>query len=97
MPKLKNLLIAAGTAMLSTSAVLADMKPDDQSYLPPQDLQAKAKEPGVQAAPEADSSLGNMHYGMPHRYTRRHYAHWRGRRNYALRGFLPGIFFSLFR
>ena len=45
MPKLKNLLIAVAAAMLSTSAALTDTKADDRSYLPPQDLQAQAKDP----------------------------------------------------
>ena len=51
MPKLKNLLIAVAAAMLSTSAALTDTKADNRSYLPPQDLQAQAKESGVLAAP----------------------------------------------
>ena len=90
MPKLKNLLIAVATAMLSTSAALTDTKADDRSYLPPQDLQAQAKESGVQAAPQAEPGLRNTHYGT--RYTRRHYAQRHTRRH-----FFPGIFFSLFR
>jgi hypothetical protein len=92
MPKLKNLLIAVAAAMLSTSAALTDTKADDRSYLPPQDLQAQAKESGVQAAPQAEPGLRNTHYGTPPRYTRRHYAQGHTRRHY-----FPGIFFSLFR
>ena len=59
MPKLKNLLIPVAAAMLSTSAALTDTKADDRSYLPPQDLQAQAKESGVQAAPQAEPGLRN--------------------------------------
>jgi hypothetical protein len=95
MPKLKCLLIAAAAAMLSSSAALADA--EDRSYLPPQGLQAQAKEPQIQAEPGAGSRLRSTHYGTPRRYARRHYAHWRGRRNYASGGFFPGIFFALFR
>ena len=90
MPKLKNLLIAVA-AMLSTSAALTDTKADDRSYLPPQDLQAQAKESGVQAAPQAEPGLRNTHYGTPPRYTRRHYAQRHTRRH-----FFPGIFFKAF-
>ena len=92
MPKLKNLLIAVAAAMLSTSAALTDTKADDRSYLPPQDLQAQAKESGAQAAPQAEPGLRNTHYGTPPRYTRRHHAQRHTRRH-----FFPGIFFSLFR
>jgi hypothetical protein len=92
MPKPKNLLIAVAAAMLSTSAALTDTKADDRSYLPPQDLQAQAKESGVEAAPQAEPGLRNTHYGTPPRYTRRHYAQRHTRRH-----FFPGIFFSLFR
>ena len=92
MPKLKNLLIAVAAAMLSTSAALTDTKADDRSYLPPQDLQAQAKEFGVQPAPQAEPGLRNTHYRTPPRYTRRHYAQGHTRRH-----FFPGIFFSLFR
>jgi hypothetical protein len=59
MPKLKKMLIAVAAAMLSTSAALTDTKADDRSYLPPQDLQAQAKESGVQAAPQAEPGLRN--------------------------------------
>ena len=97
MPKLKNLLIAVAAAMLSTSVALTDTKADDRSYLPPQDLQAQAKESqakesGVQAAPQAEPGLRNTQYGTPPRYTRRHYA-----QRHTRRRFFPGIFFSLFR
>jgi hypothetical protein len=88
MPKLKNLLIAAAAAMVSTSAALADTKVDDRSYLPPQGFQAQAKEPGVQAAPQEGSRLRSSHYGKQSRH---------GHRNYAARGFFPGIFSGLFR
>ena len=92
MPELKKLLIAVAAAMLSTSAALTDTKADDRSYLPPQDLQAQAKESGVQAAPQAEPGLRNKQYGTPPRYMRRHYAQRHTRRH-----FFPGIFFSLFR
>jgi hypothetical protein len=95
MPKLKCLVIAAGAAILSSSVALADT--EDRSYLPPQGLQTQAKEPRVEATPKAGSRLRNTHYGSPRRYARRHYTHWRGRRNYASGGILPGIFFGLFR
>jgi len=112
MPNLKRntLWIAAAAALLSASAALADTKPDDRSYLPPQ-----AKEPGEQASPQANDRLRDRRNGTPqhrartnyaqqrerrryaHYPTRRQYAHWNTRRNYASRGVFPGFFFGLFR
>jgi hypothetical protein len=112
MPKLKcnTLLIAVATAMLSTSAALADTKPDDRSYLPPQ-----AKEPVEHAAPQSNRGLRSAHNRTPQQHahsryvhprerrhyaqyrTRRHYAHWNARRYYASPGLFPGIFSGFFR
>jgi hypothetical protein len=99
MPKLRNLLIAAAAAMLSTSAALAETAADDQSYLPPQSLRSQTKEFDTLAGSRAERSSPGTHYGMRHSYTHRHYAHWRGHRQYASRGlpFFPGIFTVLFR
>jgi hypothetical protein len=95
---MKNLFIALAVAMVSTGAALADVKADDRSYLPPQDLQAQTKEPDIQA-PKAERRLAGRHYRVHHSDTHRHQAHWRGRRDYSSRGFFPlfpGIFFGLF-
>jgi hypothetical protein len=89
MPKLKckTLLIAVATAVLSASAALAEAKPDDRSYLPPQ-----AKEPAEQAVPQASGRVRSARRRTPrepvrshsalHR-ERGHYAHHRMRRRYA--------------
>jgi hypothetical protein len=94
MPKLRTLSMALAAAILSTGAVLAETKAEDQSYLPPQDLQAQTKEPDLQAAPQAERRLPSTHYKMTHSYAHRHYAHWHGHRGFF--PFFPGIFFGLF-
>ncbi len=100
MPKLRTLSMALAAAMLSTSAALVETKAEDRSYLPPQDLQVQTKEPDLQTTPQAERRLPGSHYGAPHSYAHRHYAHWHGRGHYASRGFFPffpGIFIGLFR
>jgi hypothetical protein len=96
MPKLRNLLMAAAAAMLLTSAASADTAADDKSYLPPHSLRGQTKEFDTQAAPQVEP---RSRYRMRHSSAHRHYAHWRGRRDYASRGlpFFPGIFSVLFR
>ena len=111
MPKLKcnALLIAVAAVLLPASAALADVKPDDRSYLPPQ-----AKERGEKASPQANDRLRGArnvtpqrrartsyaHHGERRDYARhrprRQYAHRNTRRYYASRGVFPGIFFGLF-
>jgi len=94
MPKLKDLSIAAVAAMLSASAALAGTEAEDQSYLPPQGVEAQTKEPSIQVERQAERRIPGTHYG-----TRSHYLPWQGP-NYATRGvlpFFPGIFFALFR
>jgi hypothetical protein len=97
---LKNMLIAAAFAMMSTGTALADTPPvDEQSYLPPRDLQAKATKTDMQDALQAERRLRRKRYGTIYPHTRRRYAQWQGRR-YASRRFFsdfPGIFFALFR
>jgi hypothetical protein len=111
MPKLKcnTVMIALAAALLSASAALADVKPDDRSYLPPQ-----TKEAGKQAPAQTNDRPRYARHGTQHRArtsyahqgerrryahhrTQRQYAHRNARRYYASRGMFPGIFFGLFR
>jgi hypothetical protein len=59
MSKLKTLLMTAIVAIMSTSMALADAA-DDRSYLPPQSLQAKAKDSA--ATPQAERRVRGAHY-----------------------------------
>ena len=102
MSKLKcnTVMIALAAALLSASAALADVEPDDRSYLPPQ-----TKEAGKQAPAQTNDRPRYARNGTQrrartsyaHHGERLRYAHRNARRYYVSRGMFPGIFFGLFR